>query len=127
MKIISTSQAPAAIGPYSQAVDIGSMVFMSGQLPVNPVTGGVPEGIQAQTQQALNNIKAILHEAGLNVADIVKTTVFMKDLSNFALANEVYENFFSENNALFPGRSCVEVARLPKDAEIEIEAVAYRK
>lgn len=127
MKIISTSQAPAAIGPYSQAVDIGSMLFISGQLPVNPVTGDIPEGIQAQTKQALHNIKAILHEAGLNVADIVKTTVFMKDLRNFTLANEVYKQFFSVNNALFPGRSCVEVTRLPKDAEIEIEAIAHRK
>lgn len=126
MKIISTELAPAAIGPYSQATDAGSVVFTSGQLPVIPETGGMPESIQAQTLQALNNIKAILNEAGLNVADIVKTTVFMKDLSNFVLANAVYEKFFSENNASFPARSCVEVACLPKDAAIEIEAIAFR-
>ncbi|MCW9732491.1 RidA family protein [Avibacterium sp. 20-15] len=127
-KIIHTENAPAAIGPYVQAVDLGNLVLTSGQIPVNPVTGEVPVDIVAQARQSLENVKAIIEQAGLTVADIVKTTVFVKDLNDFAAVNAEYEGFFKENNhPNFPARSCVEVARLPKDVGIEIEAIAVRK
>lgn len=127
-KIIHTSNAPAAIGPYVQAVDLGNLVLTSGQIPVNPATGEVPADIVAQARQSLENVKAIIEQAGLSVADIVKTTVFVKDLNDFAAVNAEYERFFKENNHLhFPARSCVEVARLPKDVGLEIEAIAVRK
>lgn len=127
-KIIHTDNAPAAIGPYVQAVDLGNLVFTSGQIPVNPTTGDVPTDIVAQARQALENVKAIVEQAGLCVGDIVKTTVFVKDLNHFAAVNAEYERFFQENNhPNFPARSCVEVARLPKDVGIEIEAIAVRK
>lgn len=126
--IISTDKAPAAIGPYVQAVDLGNLVLTSGQIPVNPVTGEVAQDIVAQARQSLENIKAIIEQAGLTVADIVKTTVFVKDLNDFAAVNAEYERFFKENaHSNFPARSCVEVARLPKDVGIEIEAIALRK
>ena len=126
--IISTDKAPAAIGPYVQAVDLGNLVLTSGQIPVNPVTGEVAQDIVAQARQSLENIKAIIEQAGLTVADIVKTTVFVKDLNDFAAVNAEYERFFKENvHPKFPARSCVEVARLPKDVGIEIEAIALRK
>lgn len=124
---INTENAPAAIGPYVQGVDLGSMVITSGQIPVNPKTGEVPEDIAAQTRQSLDNVTAILEKAGLTVANIVKTTVFVKDLNDFATVNATYEAFFKQHNAPFPARSCVEVARLPKDVKIEIEAIAVRK
>nr|WP_314264070.1 2-iminobutanoate/2-iminopropanoate deaminase [uncultured Moellerella sp.] len=124
---ISTENAPAAIGPYVQGVDLGSMVITSGQIPVNPKTGEVAEDIAAQTRQSLENVKAILVKAGLEVGSIVKTTVFVKDLNDFATVNATYEAFFKEHNADYPARSCVEVARLPKDVKIEIEAIAVRK
>ncbi|TCJ98437.1 2-iminobutanoate/2-iminopropanoate deaminase [Volucribacter psittacicida] len=125
---IHTEQAPAAIGPYVQAVDLGNMVITSGQIPVNPQTGEIPTDIVAQTHQSLQNIQAILEQAGLTVADIVKTTVFVKDLNDFTAVNGEYERFFQQNNhPNFPARSCVEVARLPKDVGIEIEAIAVRK
>lgn len=124
---INTENAPAAIGPYVQGVDLGSMVITSGQIPVNPKTGEVPEDIAAQTRQSLNNVAAILEKAGLTVANIVKTTVFVKDLNDFTTVNATYEEFFKQYNAPFPARSCVEVARLPKDVKIEIEAIAIRK
>lgn len=125
--IIHTENAPKAIGPYVQAVDLGSLVFTSGQIPVNPFSGEIPESISAQTRQSLENIKAILLQAGLNVGDIVKTTVFVRDLNEFAIINAEYEAFFRENaHPSFPARSCVEVARLPKDVGIEIEAIARR-
>ena len=124
---ISTENAPAAIGPYVQGVDLGSMVITSGQIPVNPKTGEVAEDIAAQTRQSLENVKAILVKAGLGVGDIVKTTVFVKDLNDFVTLNATYEAFFKEHNADYPARSCVEVARLPKDVKIEIEAIAVRK
>lgn len=127
-KIIHTEKAPAAIGPYVQAVDLGNIVFTSGQIPVNPQTGEVPSDIVKQARQSLENVKAIIEQAGLRVGDIIKTTVFVKDLHDFAAVNAEYERFFRENNhSAFPARSCVEVARLPKDVGIEIEAIAVRK
>ncbi|ARU65918.1 reactive intermediate/imine deaminase [Histophilus somni] len=127
-KIIHTKKAPAAIGPYVQAVDLGNLVLTSSQIPVNPATGEIPADITTQARQSLENIKAILAQAGLTVADIVKTTVFVKDLNQFATVNAEYERFFVENNhPTFPARSCVEVARLPKDVGIEIEAIAVRQ
>ena len=122
--IISTSNAPAAIGPYSQAIDLGSMVITSGQLPIDPATGAFPESIKAQTNQSLSNVKAILEAAGLTMDSVVKTTVFLSDMNNFAAMNEVYATFFSEGN--YPARSAVEVARLPKDALVEIEVIATK-
>lgn len=127
-KVIHTEKAPAAIGPYVQAVDLGDLVFTSGQIPVNPATNAVPSDIVAQTRQSLENVKAIIEQAGLTAADIVKTTVFVKDLNDFAAVNTEYERFFKENHhPNFPARSCVEVARLPKDVGLEIEAIAHRK
>lgn len=124
---ISTENAPAAIGPYVQGVDLGGMIITSGQIPVDPKTGAVAAEIAAQTRQSLENVRAIVEAAGLQVGDIVKTTVFVKDLNDFATVNATYEAFFSEHNASFPARSCVEVARLPKDVNIEIEAIALRR
>lgn len=125
--IVHTEHAPAAIGPYVQAVDLGNMVFTSGQIPLHPQTGEIAVGIAAQTRQSLENVKAIIEQAGLSVADIVKTTVFVKDLNDFAAVNAEYDAFFRENgHPHFPARSCVEVARLPKDVGIEIEAIAVR-
>ena len=127
-QIIHTEKAPSAIGPYVQAVDLGNLVLTSGQIPVNPATGEVPADIVAQARQSLENVKAIIEKAGLTAADIVKTTVFVKDLNDFAAVNAEYERFFKENNHTnFPARSCVEVARLPKDVGLEIEAIAVRK
>ncbi|OZI13785.1 reactive intermediate/imine deaminase [Sodalis-like symbiont of Philaenus spumarius] len=126
-RIINTENAPAAIGPYVQAVDLGNMILMSGQIPVCPKSGQVAEAIADQACQSLENVKAIVEAAGLQVADIVKTTVFVKDLNDFATVNATYEAFFTEHNAPFPARSCVEVARLPKDVKIEIEAIAVRR
>ena len=123
-KIIHTEKAPAAIGPYVQAVDLGNLVLTSGQIPVNPANGEVPKDIVAQARQSLENMKAIIEQAGLTVGDIVKTTVFVKDLNDFAAVNEVYATFFEKD---CPARSCVEVARLPKDVKIEIEAIAIKK
>ena len=120
--IINTSQAPAAIGPYAQAVKANGFVITSGQLPIDPAAGTFPEGIQAQTRQSLTNVKAILEEAGLTMDAVLKTTVFLSDMNNFAAMNEVYATFFTEGS--FPARSAVEVARLPKDALVEIEVIA---
>ena len=122
--IISTSQAPAAIGPYAQAVENNGLVITSGQLPIDPATGAFPEGIQAQTRQSLNNVKAILAEAGTDMDHVLKTTVFLSDMNNFAAMNEVYATFFTEGS--YPSRSAVEVARLPKDALVEIEVIAAK-
>ena len=125
--VIHTDKAPAAIGPYVQAVDLGNLVFTSGQIPVNPQTGEIPTDIAQQARQSLENIKAILEQAGLGVKDIVKTTVFVKDLKDFATVNAEYEAFFkAHHHQSFPARSCVEVARLPKDVGLEIEAIAVR-
>jgi len=122
--IISTNQAPGAIGPYSQAIDLGNMVFASGQIPLDPATGTFPEGIAAQTRQSLTNVKAILAAAGLTMDNVVKTTVFLKDMNDFVTMNGVYAEFFTEGN--YPARSAVEVARLPKDVLVEIEVIAVR-
>lgn len=119
--VINTSAAPAAIGPYSQAMKVGNFIFTSGQLPLSPSTGEMPQSIQEQTKQSLLNVKAILESAGVSLKQVVKTTVFLSDLANFAPMNEVYSSFFEEP---FPARSCFEVARLPKDALVEIEVVA---
>lgn len=122
-KVIATTAAPGAIGPYSQAIDTGSMVFISGQIPVNPATGEIPEGIKAQAAQSLANVKAILAEAGLTVDNVVKTTVFLADMSMFADMNEVYAQTFT---APFPARSAVAVRELPKQVLVEIEVIAMR-
>lgn len=120
-KIIHTEKAPKAIGPYSQAQVIGNLVFTSGQIPLVPSTGELITEIKAATKQSLENVKAILEEAGTSLDNVVKTVVFIKDMNDFPLVNEVYGEYFSTN---LPARSCVEVARLPKDALIEIEAIA---
>lgn len=121
-QVISTNQAPAAIGPYSQAIQVGNLVFASGQIPINPATGSFVEGgIKEQTRQSLTNIKAILEEAGLTMAHVVKTTVFMADMNDFADMNAVYAEFFAEP---YPARSAVAVKTLPKGALVEIEVVA---
>lgn len=119
---IHSGKAPAAIGPYSQAVRAGELLFISGQIPVNPATGAIPEGIEAQAKQSLHNIREILQQAGLGPGDVVKTTVFLKDMGDFAAMNEVYAGFFE--GTVFPARSAVEVARLPKDVLVEIETIA---
>lgn len=126
-RILTTEKAPAAIGPYVQGVDLGNMIITSGQIPVDPKTGSVSDDVADQTRQSLNNVKAIVEAAGLKVSDIVKTTVFVNDLNDFATVNAAYEAFFTAHQANFPARSCVEVARLPKDVKIEIEAIAVRR
>lgn len=124
-EIISTKKAPAAIGPYSQAVVVGDMIYTSGMIPIIPETGELEGGdITAQARQAILNLIALLEEAGSDARSVVKTTVFIKDMNDFAKVNEVYATFFTDN---YPARSCVEVARLPKDVLIEIEAVAIKK
>lgn len=120
---IATEKAPGAIGPYSQAIDAGSFVFISGQIPVNPVTGEIPEGITAQTKQSLANVCAILAEAGLSVDNVVKTTVFLSDMADFVPMNEVYASVFT---APFPARSAVAVKTLPKNVLVEIEVIATK-
>lgn len=123
-QIISTGKAPAAIGPYSQAVEANGLVITSGQLPIDPATGAFPEGIEAQTRQSLTNVKAILAAAGTDMDHVLKTTVFLKDMNDFGAMNGVYATFFAEGK--FPSRSAVEVARLPKDALVEIEVIAAK-
>ena len=122
--IINTNKAPAAVGPYVQAIRAGNMLFSSGQLGLIPETGALPEGVQAQTRQSLMNIQAILDEAGYAKSDIVKTTVFIKDMNDFGAVNAIYADFFGDSK---PARSCVEVARLPKDGLVEIEFVAVKE
>ena len=122
MKVISTQKAPSAIGPYSQAIKVGNLVYTSGQIPIDPATGMIVEGgIQAQARQSLLTVKAILEEAGLTMGHVVKTTVFMADMNDFADMNAVYAEFFAEP---FPARSAVAVKTLPKGALVEIEVVA---
>lgn len=123
MKRIVTHKAPAALGPYVQAVDTGSAVYCSGQLGLDPVTNALAEGVAAQTRQSLENLKAVLAEAGLTLADVVKTTVFVQDLGDFGTVNEVYAEAFGES---YPARSCVQIAALPKGALVEIECIAAR-
>ncbi len=122
-KVISTDKAPAAIGPYSQAIEVNNMVYTSGVIPVNPATGEIPEGARAQAEQAFSNLTNLVEAAGSSMDRVIKTTVFIKEMNDFGTINEVYERFFP---APFPARSCVEVARLPKDVLLEIEAVALK-
>ncbi|MEK3785171.1 MULTISPECIES: RidA family protein [Paenibacillus] len=123
MKPISTERAPGAIGPYSQAMQAGDFIFTSGQLGLDPATGEFGQGVEEQARLSLNNVKAILEEAGSSLSNVVKTTVFLKDMNDFAKVNEVYSSFFEQP---YPARSAVEVARLPKDALVEIETIALK-
>jgi len=122
-QVIQTDNAPKAIGPYSQGIKAGQFLFVSGQIPINPQTGELVTGdIQVQTRQVLENVKAIIEEAGCKLTDVVKTTIFLKDMNQFALVNETYGEYFPVNP---PARACIEVARLPKDVEVEIEAIVF--
>ena len=120
MTVISTQNAPAAIGPYSQGMVVGSLVFCSGQIPVDPATGNIPEGITAQAEQSCRNVAAVLTAAGSDLGKVVKTTCFIADMADFAAFNEVYEKFFVSK----PARSCCAVKTLPKNVLCEIEAIA---
>ena len=122
-RVIQTEEAPKAIGPYSQAIQAGSFLFLSGQIPIDPKTGElVKEDIRQQTQRVLENMRGVLESQNLKMDDVVKVTIFLKDMGNFSQVNEVYSTYFSSSP---PARSTVEVARLPRDADIEIEAVAF--
>lgn len=121
--IISTDKAPAAIGPYSQAIEVNGMVFTSGVIPVVPATGEIPAGIEAQAKQAIGNLIELVNAAGVSVGNVIKTTVFIKNMDDFGKINEIYSQFFKTD---CPARSCVEVARLPKDVLIEIEAIGIK-
>lgn len=123
LQIIRTAAAPAAIGPYSQAIQTGNLLLSSGQLGLDPVTGSLPEGVEAQAVQALKNIGAILSEAGYTKEDVVKTTVFIRNMGDFGKVNTIYAAFFGDHK---PARSCVEVSALPKDGLVEIEVIASR-
>jgi len=123
--IISSKRAPGAIGPYSQAVRLGDFIFTSGQIPIDPLSGNLVQGgIKEQTKRVLENIKGLLEDAGSSISDVVKTTVFLKDMNEFAQMNEVYGEYFRDKP---PARSTVEVARLPKDVKIEIEVIAHAR
>ena len=122
-EVINTNNAPEAIGPYSQGVIVGDFVYTSGQIPLNPVTGELVTDIKLATKQSMENIKAILEEAGTSLNNVVKTSIFLKDLNDFEAVNEVYGTYFIENK---PARSCVQVAKLPKDSVIEIEAISVK-
>lgn len=121
-KIIKTEQAPKAIGPYVQAVSVGNQIFTSGQLGINPETGKLEEGIEAQTHASLKNLQCILKEAGMTLDDVIKTTVYVKDLKDFSIVNEIYSSYFSE----YPARSCIQVAQLPLNGLVEIECIACK-
>jgi 2-iminobutanoate/2-iminopropanoate deaminase len=120
-KIINTDNAPVAIGPYSQAIKVNNFLFISGQIPVNPKTGEVPVSIDEQTHQVMKNIEAILIEANLNWNNVVKTTIFLQNLNNFTIVNEIYASYFSDT---YPARECVQVSALPKNVLIEISVIA---
>lgn len=120
MKSVHTEKAPAAIGPYSQGIIVGGMLYTSGQIPVDPATGKIAETVEAQAEQVFKNISEIVKEAGADMSKVFKTTVFIKNMEDFAKINEVYAKFFTEP---YPARSCVEVARLPKDVLLEAEAI----
>ncbi|HWP51630.1 MAG TPA: RidA family protein [Clostridia bacterium] len=122
-QVISTEKAPAAIGPYSQGISANGLIITSGQLPIDPATGAMPEGIEAQTRQSLTNCRHVLVTAGVTMDNVIKTTVFLSDMNNFAAMNGVYATFF---DGVCPARSAVEVARLPKDALVEIECIAVK-
>jgi 2-iminobutanoate/2-iminopropanoate deaminase len=122
-EIIINEKAPAAIGPYSSALKIGNLVFVSGQLPIDPVHGEIVKGeIEAQARRSLENLKAVLESYSISMENVVKTTIFLKDMNHFSRINKVYVEYFTDQ---FPARSCVEISRLPKDADIEIEAIAF--
>ena len=121
MKTVSTDKAPAALGPYSQAQIFGGLVYTSGQIPVDPATGKIAEGVEAQAEQVFKNIANLLAAAGSDISKVVKTTVFIKNMDDFALVNSIYGQYFTEP---YPARSCVEVARLPKDLLVECEVIA---
>ena len=124
-RIIYTSKAPNPVGPYNQGVEINGTLYVSGQIPINPETSEVIHGsVQEETELAMNNLLEIIKEAGYSIEDVVKTTMFVKDLSNFALVNSIYASFFNEATA--PARECVEVARLPKDVQVEISCIAIK-
>lgn len=122
-KAISTDKAPAAIGPYSQAIEVNNMVYTSGVIPVNPATGEIPDGVEAQAEQVFKNMTALLEASGTSMEQVVKTTVFIKEMNDFGKINEIYAKYFT---GTFPARSCVEVARLPKDVLLEVEAIALK-
>lgn len=122
-KVVETKKAPGAIGPYSQGIDIGNLIFFSGQIPLNPETGEMPEGIEAQTKQALENVKGLLESQGLDFSHVVKTTVFLDNMGDFNTVNSIYAQYFVEP---YPARSAVEVGRLPKGALIEVEIIACK-
>ena len=122
-QVISTSNAPAAIGPYSQAIEVNGMVYTSGQIPVNPATGEIADSIEGQARQVMENVKNLLEAAGTSMGNVVKTTVIIKDMTDFGKINEIYAEYFE---GACPARSCVEVARLPKDVLMEMEAVAVK-
>jgi 2-iminobutanoate/2-iminopropanoate deaminase len=122
-KVISTDKAPGAIGPYSQAIEVNGMVFTSGVIPVDPATGVIPEGVEAQATQAFTNLTNLVEASGAAMSQVVKTTVFIKEMNDFGKTNEIYAKFFKEP---YPSRSCVEVARLPKDVLLEVEAIVAK-
>ena len=122
-KVVKTDKAPGAIGPYSPGIDLGNMIFFSGQIPLNPQTGEMPEGIEAQTRQALDNVKGLLESQGLDFSHVVKTTVFLDNMGDFNTVNGIYAEYFTEP---YPARSAVEVAKLPKGALIEVEIIAVK-
>lgn len=123
-KVISTDQAPAAIGPYSQAIEIGNLIFTSGMIPINPVTGELVTGsVEAQAEQAFTNLKNLIEASGASMDKVIKTVVFIRDMEDFGKINEIYAEYFPEP---YPARSCVEVARLPKDVALEVEAVVEK-
>ncbi|SEI74916.1 2-iminobutanoate/2-iminopropanoate deaminase [Lachnospiraceae bacterium A10] len=122
-KVVCTDKAPAAIGPYSQAIEVNGMVFTSGVIPVDPATGNIPEGSSAQADQVMRNMQNLLEAAGTSMENVIKTTVFIKEMDDFGAINEVYAKYFPEP---YPSRSCVEVARLPKDVMLEMEVIATK-
>lgn len=122
-RVIKTNMAPGAIGPYSQGIDLGNMIFFSGQIPLDPLTGEMPEGIEKQTMRALENVKGLLESQGLDFSHVVKTTVYLNSMDDFTVMNNIYAQYFIEP---YPARSAVEVARLPKDVLIEVEVIAVR-
>ncbi len=124
MAIIHTDRAPAAVGPYSQAIRAGNLLITSGQLGLEPETGNLPEGVEAQAEQSLKNVDAILAEAGLARTDVIKTTVFIRNMGDFAAVNRIYAAYFGDHK---PARSCVEVSALPKNGLVEIEVIAVKE
>ena len=122
-KVVKTDKAPGAIGPYSQGIDIGNMIFFSGQIPLDPETGVMPEGIEAQTRRVLDNVKGLLESQGLTFKNVVKTTVYLDNIDDFATMNGIYAEYFEEP---YPARSAVEVAKLPKGALLEVEVIAVK-